>query len=105
MITDLDLQEGLPDDETPTWALGLDTPTAERVARRRTSRNDSTTGRVRKAYASRGDDATLSRWVKQGPPLVEQLTLVSGPRQIDPKLARRRIARNRFGRLTKRSIR
>jgi hypothetical protein len=46
-------------------------------------------GRVRKAFASKGDDATLSRFVKTGPPLVEQLALLGGPRQVDPKLLRR----------------
>lgn len=56
---------------------------------KRRGRNDSGRGRVRKAYASRGDDATLSRWVKQGPPLVEQLELVSGPRHVDPRLLER----------------
>ena len=66
-------------------ALGLVKP----ARTKRGSRNDSTTGRVRKAFASKGDDTTLSRWVKQGPPLVEQLELVSGPRQVDPRLLAR----------------
>lgn len=85
MLDPLELQEGLPDDELPGLVgNGYRLPTPKRA-----SRNDSPRGRVRKAYASRGDDATLSRYVKIGPPLVEQLALVSGPRQVDPRLLAR----------------
>lgn len=89
MIDPLELQEGLPDDELPLafGHIGLHEQ-RPRLAKR-ASRNDTPRGRVRKAFASKGDDATLSRWVKIGPPLVEQLTLVSGPRQVDPRLLER----------------
>lgn len=89
MLDPLELQEGLPDDELPLafGHIGLHEQ-RPRMAKR-ASRNDTPRGRVRKAFASKGDDATLSRWVKIGPPLVEQLTLVSGPRQVDPRLLER----------------
>lgn len=43
----------------------------------------------RKAYASRGDDATLSRWVKVFVPLDEQLRLLRTHKHDAPRLLRR----------------
>jgi len=45
---------------------------------------------VRKAFASKGDDTTLSRWVKTRAKVdPAQGQLLASPRVIDPKLLRR----------------
>lgn len=43
-------------------------------------------GRLRKAYASKGDDCTLSRWVKNPKPTEQQLRLLDSPRVVSPRL-------------------
>ena len=75
--------EGLPDYELPL-------PDARRYAlpRRKkpqSARKGAPTTHTRKAYASRGDDTTLSRWVKikRG---AAQLDLLATPRAVSPKL-------------------
>lgn len=46
--------------------------------------------RVRKAYASKGDDATLSRWVKTNAPhLPRQIDLLDTERVVSPMLLRK----------------
>lgn len=94
MIDDLD---GLPDDETPTPQRGrprrfpLDWLPLVVQAKAKAKRVKAGAF-VRKAYASRGDDATFSRWVKikRSPRVREaQMTLIDSPRVIDPKLLRR----------------
>ena len=45
---------------------------------------------VRKAFASKGDDTTLSRWVKiKRAAAPVQIDLLASPRAVDPKLLRR----------------
>lgn len=57
----------------------------------RPSRKGNPNSRVRKAYASRGDDATLSRWVKAGKPQpgATQAELLASPRAVSPALLRK----------------
>lgn len=66
------------------------------------TRKGNPNSRVRKAFASRGDDATLSRWVKTGKPhLPTQAELLGAERAVDPKLLRRPevvAGRSRFAR-------
>jgi hypothetical protein len=88
------------------WQGKRDYATKRSIASRakRAVGNDRATGRVRKAFASRGDDVTLSRWVKHGPPLVETLELISGPHQVDPALLRRPEAVNGRSRFAAKGI-
>lgn len=54
------------------------------------SRKGNPNSRVRKAYASRGDDGTLSRWVKTGKPQhPTQADLLVSPRVVSPALLRK----------------
>lgn len=75
-----------PDEDTQLaahWAEGL---SANTIAAR-LSRKGNPNSRVRKAYASRGDDATFSRWVKTGRPhLPTQAELLETPRVVSPRL-------------------
>lgn len=88
----IDDQAGLPDEETPvenygTWRHPLDTLHAPRKL---PTRKGNPSKFVRKAYASRGDDATFSRWVKiKQPAAPVQRELLATPRVVDPKLLRR----------------
>lgn len=88
----IDDEEGLPDDEVPTPRF----PDADRhpldyaQPRKLPSRKGNPNSNVRKAFASKGDDCTFSRWVRVGrPEPPQQLTLLASPRVVDPKLLRR----------------
>lgn len=83
--------DGLPDDELPL-------PEPDRISRKelarqvrsRRYRKGNPNARVRKAYASRGDDATLSRWVKTGKPSPpRQADLIDVERAVSPALLRK----------------
>lgn len=64
-----------------------DVPVVRRKLPARLSRKGNPNSRVRKAYASRGDDATFSRWVKTGRPhLPTQAELLETPRVVSPRL-------------------
>jgi hypothetical protein len=85
----IDDTPGLPDYETPT-------PEHEyaserfRGPRKLPSRKGNPNSNVRKAYASKGDDATFSRWVKvKRPAAPVQQELLTSPRVVDPRLLRR----------------
>lgn len=84
----IDDAEGLPDEELPVPAWEPEQP---RVAPPKpSSRKGNPNSRVRKAFASKGDDTTLSRWVKVDrpkPPV--QIDLLASPRVVDPRLLRR----------------
>ena len=59
-------------------------------AKPKPTRKGNPTARVRKAYASRGDDATFSRWIKTGKPhLPTQAQLLASPRAESPRLLRK----------------
>lgn len=79
----IDDQLGLPDFELPV-------PQPERPdGRRLPQRQDKPNGRIRVAYASKGDDVTLSRWVKTGKPHPpRQRDLLDLDRQVSPSLLR-----------------
>lgn len=93
----IDTAEGLPDDElTSPGLFPFAEPPAPRGRPRKGEpprverRKGNPNARVRKAYASRGDDATLSRWVKvdkPNPP--RQIDLLDTSRAVDPRLLRR----------------
>lgn len=96
----IDDAPGLPDDEIPLpIELPRRLPPTSRAAR---SRKGNPNSRVRKAYASKGDDATLSRWVKTGKPNPpRQIDLLDTERVVDPALLRRPevvAGRSRFAR-------
>lgn len=85
----IDDEIGLPDDEIPLFAMPEREP-RRRPQRARPSRKGNPNSRVRKAFASRGDDATLSRWVKTGKPhLPTQSELLASPRAVSPALLRK----------------
>lgn len=93
MIDERELQEGLPDEELPLGFghIGLYEQhrlVAKAQARARASRKGNPNARVRKAYASMGDDATLSRWVKTGVDrhLPRQVDLLDVERVVSPAL-------------------
>lgn len=85
----IDDRMGLPDEETPVPAWEYPEqrrPLRLAVEKRKGNPNKN----VRKAYASKGDDATFSRWVKIKRPAHEpQPSLLESPRVVDPKLLRR----------------
>lgn len=76
------------DDELPFPArmTGRERRAAVAAARQRLAPRKAPVGRVRKAYASKGDDATLSRWVKVAKPEPPQLSMLDGPRVVSPRL-------------------
>lgn len=84
----IDDAEGLPDEEMP---VPQGYPEQRRPLRRGVEKRKGNPNRnVRKAYASKGDDATFSRWVKvKRPEPVRQPALLESPRVVDPKLLRR----------------
>lgn len=87
----LDDTSGLPDDELPFPEPGRITrrELANRAmrARHQRGRSGNPNSRVRKAYASMGDDATLSRWVKVDKPHPpRQADLVDVERVVSPRL-------------------
>lgn len=85
----IDDREGLPDEEVPTPEHEY---SSDRFAgpRKRPSRKGNPNSNVRKAYASKGDDSTFSRWVRvRRPEPPHQLALLVSPRAVDPKLLRR----------------
>lgn len=94
---------GLPDDELPL-------PEPDRISRKelarqvrsRRYRRGNPNARVRKAVASEGDDATLSRWVKTNAPKPpRQIDLLDTERAVSPALLRRPevvAGRSRFAR-------
>lgn len=85
----IDDEPGLPDEEIPVPAWE---PEADRLKgpRKLPSRKGNPNSNVRKAFASKGDDATFSRWVRvQRPASPQQLALLASPRVVDPKLLRR----------------
>lgn len=100
----IDDAPALPDDELPFPEPGRITrrELANRSMRARASRKGNPNIRVRKAYASKGDDATLSRWVKVGKPHPpRQIDLLDTERVVDPALLRRPevvAGRSRFAR-------
>lgn len=74
------------DDELPL----PDVAVVRRKLPARPSRKGNPNSRVRKAYASRGDDSTLSRWVKTGKPQhPTQAELLASPRAVSPALLRK----------------
>lgn len=86
----IDDREGLPEHETPAPRY----PDADRHpldrARKLPSRKGNPNSNVRKAFASKGDDATFSRWVKvKRPAAPVQQELLASPRVVDPRLLRR----------------
>lgn len=85
----IDDEEGLPDEETPAPEHEYSDP---RFAgpRKLPSRKGNPNSNVRKAFASKGDDCTFSRWVRvRRPEPPQQLALLASPRVVDPKLLRR----------------
>lgn len=83
----IDDRMGLPDFELPVPEF----PDARRpVPPRKETRKGNPNSRVRKAYASKGDDATLSRWVKVGKPHApRQADLLTVERVVSPALLRK----------------
>lgn len=80
----IDDGEGLPDEETPVPEYEYSDP---RFAGPRKLPS-------RKAFASKGEDCTFSRWVRvRRPETPQQLALLASPRVVDPKLLRRAGAR------------
>lgn len=89
----IDDGEGLPDEETPVPEYEYSDP---RFAgpRKLPSRKGNPNSNVRKAFASKGEDCTFSRWVRvRRPETPQQLALLASPRVVDPKLLRRAGAR------------
>ena len=88
----IDDREGLPDDETPVPAWEYPEAGRPQRAPQRAveKRKGNPNKNVRKAFASKGDDATFSRWVKvKRPAAPVQQQLLASPRVVDPRLLRR----------------